>query len=404
MKILVINIPSFSHNVPTIGFLAELVKRSYNVDVVSSSILFPDPALKNLILSTGANYIDCEMPDNNDISNEDIDEYDPIGGLIAYMCEVALEYATRIKYDVIIYDFFLFPVYYFASLTNTPVIRFYSSWVYNEVLYDRMFSSNEKENNINKWFVVMQNTVMNCLKSKNFKFSINNVRGEMIYNIPPFNIVGLLQEMQPCSNEIDERFIYVGASIVSSESNIEVPLERVSAGKVIYASFGTLVNIVEGDKGKELFEKIIEAFLNEDVFVFMSIGNGMPMDDLPNIPENFFISSFLPQTEILPYSDLFISHGGMNSVNESIYYGVPMLAVPSGQDQIITAEQIEYRKIGKKLLREFFTPVNIKKAYNEILIDDEIKSNVKKMQEKIRSSDSASQTADIIENFIKQNK
>ena len=404
MKILVVNCPSFSHNIPTLGFITELIRRGFSVDIISSSFLFPDPALKDMIISTGANYIDCEFLEVYQTSNEEIDNYDPVGAFMAAICIFALEHAEKNGYNAIVYDFFMFPVYYFNHLVKTPVIRFYSSWAYNKELYDRMFKSDEKDHMFNKWFVNMQNTIMSVLKKKNYKFNMDNIRDEMIDNIPPLNLVGLMKDMQPCTGDFDERFVYVGTSVFPSEENITIPFERMEGRKVIYVSFGTFVNITEDNKGKDLFERIINTFRNEDVFVIMAIGTGMPIEDLSCIPDNFFVYQFVPQTKVLQHADLIITHGGMNSVNEAIYYGVPMVVIPGGQDQSINAEQVELKNIGKSLDRKSFTTEQLCIISRDVLYNDEIKHNITEMQNKARSLDSAIQTANLIEDFIKQNK
>ena len=46
----------------------------------------------------------------------------------------------------------------------------------------------------------------------------------------------------------------------------------------------------------------------------------------------------------------------MNSVNEAMYYGVPMLVMPVINDQPLNAAQVEKLKLGKKS-RVFFISV-----------------------------------------------
>jgi UDP:flavonoid glycosyltransferase YjiC (YdhE family) len=53
----------------------------------------------------------------------------------------------------------------------------------------------------------------------------------------------------------------------------------------------------------------------------MSIGKQNQLGDLGDIPDNFIVKQYVPQTEVLQYAKLFITHGGMNSSNEGLYYG-----------------------------------------------------------------------------------
>ncbi|HEX6552489.1 MAG TPA: MFS transporter, partial [Ktedonobacteraceae bacterium] len=59
---------------------------------------------------------------------------------------------------------------------------------------------------------------------------------------------------------------------------------------------------------------------------------------------------FVPQLEILQRAALFITHGGMNSASEGMYYGVPLIVIPQAQDQFYVAKRVTRLKAGKMLL------------------------------------------------------
>jgi UDP:flavonoid glycosyltransferase YjiC (YdhE family) len=56
----------------------------------------------------------------------------------------------------------------------------------------------------------------------------------------------------------------------------------------------------------------------------MSLGSNVSLEDLGPIPANFIVQASVPQLEILQRAGLFITHGGMNSASEAMYYGVPL--------------------------------------------------------------------------------
>lgn len=64
---------------------------------------------------------------------------------------------------------------------------------------------------------------------------------------------------------------------------------------------------------------------------------------LPDRPDNVIISKWLPQSRILSHPNvrLFISHCGLSSVNEAMYYGVPVLGMPIFGDQSTNCRTIE---------------------------------------------------------------
>ncbi|WP_294395553.1 hypothetical protein [uncultured Clostridium sp.] len=51
----------------------------------------------------------------------------------------------------------------------------------------------------------------------------------------------------------------------------------------------------------------------------MSIGNNTNIENLGHIPDNIQIKNNVKQTIVLQNTYVFITHCGMNSVNESLY-------------------------------------------------------------------------------------
>ncbi|WP_276567145.1 nucleotide disphospho-sugar-binding domain-containing protein, partial [Bacillus thuringiensis] len=99
-----------------------------------------------------------------------------------------------------------------------------------------------------------------------------------------------------------------------------------------------------------------EAFRDSQVTVILAVGEQNDINQLENIPSNFKLYNYVPQLDILQHTDLFITHGGMNSSSESLYFGVPMLVIPVMGDQPIVAQRIEELEAGVQLNRNLLTP------------------------------------------------
>ena len=52
------------------------------------------------------------------------------------------------------------------------------------------------------------------------------------------------------------------------------------------------------------------------------------------------------QVKVLPKTKLFINHGGLNSVLESIYFGVPQFCFPQQEEQTAISKLIKKLKLG----------------------------------------------------------
>jgi len=69
-----------------------------------------------------------------------------------------------------------------------------------------------------------------------------------------------------------------------------------------------------------------------------------------NLPPNFIVRPSVPQQRLLEHVDLFITHAGMNSVNESICCGVPMLLLPHHFEQQLIANRVQ--ELGMGVVRD----------------------------------------------------
>lgn len=97
-------------------------------------------------------------------------------------------------------------------------------------------------------------------------------------------------------------------------------------------------------------------------------------DETRAFPENFTVRPFVNQNEILKHAALFITAGGMNSLHEALYFGVPCLMCPQQGEQRLNARRFERLGFGKilqdprKLRREALL-----EKYNESLGKELIK-------------------------------
>lgn len=131
----------------------------------------------------------------------------------------------------------------------------------------------------------------------------------------------------------------------------------------------------------------------------MSLGK-YKKESLGCIPNNFYVYTSVPQLEVLQKSSLFITHGGMNSVNESIYYSVPMLVSPIGGDQLTIADRVEELGLGKRIEGNKIAPNQLRWVSFEIMNMEQYKYNLRLHSDYMKSSGAISKAVERIENVI----
>lgn len=129
------------------------------------------------------------------------------------------------------------------------------------------------------------------------------------------------------------------------------------------------------------FKKCIEAFRDEEADVIMSVGKNLKIEKLGDIPKNFCIYNTVSQQTVLKMADIFVTHGGMNSVSEAMVEGVPMVVIPFMADQPTNARRVCELGIGKKLEYKHVTSKMLRETVCAVLKDKSIANNTMKMKD-----------------------
>ena len=88
-------------------------------------------------------------------------------------------------------------------------------------------------------------------------------------------------------------------------------------------------------------------------------------NNLKNI-DNFVVKKHVDQISVLEVSDVFITHCGMNSTHESLYYNVPMVLFPQQSEQKMISKRISTLGAGVILKRNHSN--NIKNAVMDVMV------------------------------------
>ncbi|XP_045118266.1 UDP-glycosyltransferase UGT5-like isoform X2 [Portunus trituberculatus] len=148
---------------------------------------------------------------------------------------------------------------------------------------------------------------------------------------------------------------------------------------VIYFSLGSLTR---GD-----------SMLPEYLQVFLEAFRRLPQrilwkyeEQLEGASDNVRISSWLPQQDILAHHNVkvFISHGGLLSLQESIFHATPLLVLPIFGDQPRNGMFVEDSGIGRTLVWEKLTADSIVDTLTDIINNTKYKEDVDRMSASLR--------------------
>jgi len=155
----------------------------------------------------------------------------------------------------------------------------------------------------------------------------------------------------------------------------ELSLER----RLVYCSFGT--QSAQYPQVSSLLHGIVDAFADLPSYqLVVSTGRDAVKPEVRPLPGNVILASDVPQLRILDCSDLFISHGGLGGLKESILAGVPALILPFDHDQPRNAMRIVYHNLGRACAPSDCTPALIRELVKDVLRNDRTFASVKRMR------------------------
>lgn len=176
---------------------------------------------------------------------------------------------------------------------------------------------------------------------------------------------------------------------------VAFPWDRLDGRPLIYASLGTFQNGFE-----EIFRTIAEACEGLDSQLVISLGGRLDPAALGPLPGDPLVVSFAPQLEILKRAALVITHAGINTVLESLSEGVPMVAVPLGNDQPGVAARLKARGAGLVVPRRKLSPARLRKAVMLVLHDSGYRHAAQALRKNLQHVNGPERAAELIEHAL----
>lgn len=203
---------------------------------------------------------------------------------------------------------------------------------------------------------------------------------ELFSAVPGLTLVFLPKTFQVDGGQFDERFLFVGPSF-KEPTFIPWPVASSSPSPTIkvYISLGTLRN---NDPG--FYQLCLSAFSAPGWSVVMSVGDQIDLSMLGPIPAHFVVRRSVPQTALLPHVDVFVTHGGLNSTMEALYYGVPLVVLPTIKEQETTAKRVLDLHLGLVPDRTHLTVEVLRETVRTVYQDESIRRSVHDIKNAIR--------------------
>jgi len=374
MKLLIISTPFTGHISPTFKLAESLKNMGHSVDYITT------PKWSSAIEKAGAGITPHE-------------ECSKLSVMIKEAYKTALSVGSA--YDGIIYDELFFLGKALGDMLKVPVVRYFPCAAINKEIMGQLLCGHGFMGIFRLRFVRRRWTDEIC---KEIAPSIKDWTEEVVNNAPEHNIVFVPEWFQPYIADFPfDRYHFVGPSVYD-DGETEIPeCIKNNEQPVIYVSLGTIDN-----SQLRFYRKCLKAFAGKNARFIISVGKRIDIVKLGKVPDNCSVYSYAPQKRILEYSDLFVTHGGMNSINEAMVNGVPMMVIPLSNDQPINAKRVEELGLGKRFKVNKLNVDQLWESITEILSDLQIKSSVRSAKERLNEKCGGEAAAKLLTSLLAQ--
>lgn len=238
--------------------------------------------------------------------------------------------------------------------------------------------------------------LMGSLARALFKYKLNLWSPSRLFTAKErLNLVQLPKGILPNAAELDDSYLFFGPNLMLDYSHKGEKLPPPPAGqRYLYVSMGS----TPLNNQPELFNAVIEGFGNSDWHVVMNIGEAN-REALGPIPANIIVRNYVPQIEVLQQANVFLTHGGMNSVMESCYFGVPMIVLALQPETKITATQIVTQGIGVSIQPLDLTGDKLHRIADAVYDEASYLDKIGELKNELSRLGGAAQACDAIERY-----
>ena len=329
-RIVYFSLPAHGHINPTLPVIRELVRRELQV------VYYSTEQFRHVIQETGALF--CPYSSQFSIPEQGPGPFAQVSTTLETLLDLSgavlddhLDEVRKLRPTHIMYDSFAPWGAFVAQLLRLPSIASIPSILINADI-DSHYRPDPGIQPVDsrltpQWYASFQSRCQTRLLP--YGLPEPPLPQQLLQTYGDLNLIYTSRLFQPLAEAFDgHRFKFVGPCFEFRPEAPSFPFERLDARPLILVSLGTVYR-----EHPQFFRMCLKEFAEAPWQVVLSTGGDFPIEALGPIPGNCIVRSFVPQIDILRRCAAFVTHGGMNSVQEALYYGVPLVIAPQGADQ-----------------------------------------------------------------------
>ncbi len=197
-----------------------------------------------------------------------------------------------------------------------------------------------------------------------------------VTGVPPRCLVLIPRVMQRNSERVGDRYRFVGPCIDPRREDAGDWAPPTGDGPLALLAFGTAYN-----ERPDVYRNVIDALDGLGWRLVLACGRA----DVGAVPSWVQVRKSVPQPAVLRQAECFITHAGMGSCTEGLWFGVPMVAIPQAVDQPANAARLEAIGVGRHLSDHLPSVDDIRDAVLGIATDPRVRLNLDTIRAEIQA-------------------
>ncbi|MDH6198175.1 MGT family glycosyltransferase [Mycobacterium frederiksbergense] len=375
-----------SHIYPHLAVIRELIARGHRVSYLVGG------HLTDLVRPTGAEIIACtSVLPGAPGAPESFDDTDPVAGMRIFLDE-AIHVLPQVhaaldtdRPDLVLYDIGGMAGPVAADHWGVPSAQLSPCEVAWDGYHDDMAEILGPILNSPSGLAYRQ-TFDDWLTDTRSGLTFDEVTGA-----PRRCLVLIPRVMQRHADRVGDRYRFVGPCIDPRREDPGDWTPPAGDGPLALLAFGTAYT----DRA-DVYRNVIEALDGEGWRLVLAAGRA-DTEDLGAIPPWVQLRDTVPQPAVLQHADGFITHAGMGSCTEGLWFGVPMVAIPQAVDQPANAVQLEAIGVGRHLPDHLPSATDIRAAVLGVAADQRIRLQLNAIRNEIHAHGGPAHAADAVE-------
>ena len=393
------SLPAYGHVNPTLPVVRELVRRGHGV------VYYASEPFRRAIEETGAHFRaycpQFRMPQQGPGAFAQVSS--TLETLLDLSCAVLQHHLSEVRElapSHVMFDSFAPWGSMVARLLRRPVIASIPSILINADIaarYEPAPQSGSADPRLTaEWYLAFQSRCQARLSACGFRDP--PAPPQLLQTYGDLNLVYTSPCFQPSLEAFDPlRFRFVGPCFDFRPATPAFPFEWLDGRPLVLVSLGT----VYGHR-PEFFSLCLEDLAGGPWQVVLAAGSDFPLQSLEPLPENCIVRPFVPQIELLRRSAAFITHAGMNSVQEALCCGVPLLMAPQGADQFWISARTAELGAGIVLASPPIEAGAIRAGIEKLLFNPSYRAAAAGLGAPLRAAGGASRAANEIDDFLQR--